>query len=750
MLKPPLLVSVGAFMLAIAWWFLRIEAPIKSTALGFPNYDLYSYYYPTVRFAFDEVRHGHLPLWNPYQAAGEPFFANQQHGLLYPFNMLHLLLPSQAAFKWSAIVHMSAALVFAAYLGRTIGLSTGPTLLAALTFTFGVLPPLIYVRTWLNGAIWLPLEIALAIRLFRDGGKGWMVLALAAAFACQYVGGYPMYNLLGGYAIGFYAFWQSVVLGRRGQWRAALRGNAALAAAALLACMLSAIQLLPMIQMTGLSPRRFGSLATAGTDLFGSANLRNVATLFIPGLQSRSVGAAAVPLVLYSAVHPRLRAPAAFFATLALLAAALAAGPATPLYRLYQQMPTSNWFRFPGEFVCLAALGWAFAIGIGAEALTLRTAGLRRVSWAVPAVLVLLAGAVRIDPLASVLSSAGKVTATTLIAITVLLLLAAGHSRRLHWAAVLCIVSADLMFGFANSSVIPDVDPDRFEAGPALLRFLRDHQGLQRTYLHAPPFQLPLAKAGMVHRLFTVADHESLIPLRYAEYAAWAENGSTPSSTFPPQGGLFLDRHRKHMKLLDLLGVRFVVAFGDSPFATAAEAVQYPQVFVGDGATVYENPRAVPRAFVVGHADAVDAKTVLARMSSVTFDPLAVALVETGAAAVTGGVSRPAVIDSYLPERVMIHANGDAPGLLILTDQFYPGWDATVDGKPAPIYCADYIFRAVSLPPGDHSVVFTYRPRPLVVGLCITTLTLVAMIGWAVWAYVSGRSARGRLTHLPR
>jgi len=71
-------------------------------------------------------------------------------------------------------------------------------------------------------------------------------------------------------------------------------------------------------------------------------------------------------------------------------------------------------------------------------------------------------------------------------------------------------------------------------------------------------------------------------------------------------------------------------------------------------------------------------------------------------------------------------------GLLVLTDQFYPGWTATIDGQPAPIHRADYLFRGVLLPAGSHRVEFLYWPASFRIGATVSALALVAIVLLAV------------------
>lgn len=86
----------------------------------------------------------------------------------------------------------------------------------------------------------------------------------------------------------------------------------------------------------------------------------------------------------------------------------------------------------------------------------------------------------------------------------------------------------------------------------------------------------------------------------------------------------------------------------------------------------------------------------------------------------------------YQPERVVVEVWAEEPSFLILSDAFYPGWEATVDGRPAPILRANILLRAVAVPAGGHTVEFTYRCRPLEVGLQLSVAGLFALAAAAM------------------
>ncbi len=80
----------------------------------------------------------------------------------------------------------------------------------------------------------------------------------------------------------------------------------------------------------------------------------------------------------------------------------------------------------------------------------------------------------------------------------------------------------------------------------------------------------------------------------------------------------------------------------------------------------------------------------------------------------------PVDITEYQDTKIRIHAKTEQDGLLILGDQYYPGWQATIDGTSAPILRVNHIFRGILLPSGEHNVIFTYRPLSLYIGMVVS------------------------------
>jgi hypothetical protein len=171
--------------------------------------------------------------------------------------------------------------------------------------------------------------------------------------------------------------------------------------------------------------------------------------------------------------------------------------------------------------------------------------------------------------------------------------------------------------------------------------------------------------------------------------------------------------------------------------------------YMSDTAAIWENLNVMPRAFLVHRAEVVNQGQMLGRLRDSGFRASQTILLANGSPVIPAlNVSDVSPDDHvqitrYLDERVDLSVTTNQPGFLFLGDTWYPGWEATVDGKPTPVYLADYIFRAIPIMPGQHSVVFEYRPASLVWGAAVSVLCLV-LAGGVAWMLPRGLRAGER------
>ncbi|HIP73418.1 MAG TPA: hypothetical protein EYH05_18720, partial [Anaerolineae bacterium] len=172
---------------------------------------------------------------------------------------------------------------------------------------------------------------------------------------------------------------------------------------------------------------------------------------------------------------------------------------------------------------------------------------------------------------------------------------------------------------------------------------------------------------------------------------------------------------------------------------------QYRLIHSGD-VKIYENLDALPRTFLL--YDAIwqpDIEASVAAMLDPAFDPRKTAVLIQPEAINYPIIQLPnyqlpitgtAVITQYVPEQIAITTDTPADALLLLAESAYPGWQAAVDGVPAPIYRADANFQAVFVPEGEHKVVFTFASRSFAYGRGLTLLGLAiiaALVFTLLW-----------------
>ena len=225
---------------------------------------------------------------------------------------------------------------------------------------------------------------------------------------------------------------------------------------------------------------------------------------------------------------------------------------------------------------------------------------------------------------------------------------------------------------------------------------------------------------------------------RYDEYMS-ALNGSA-------QGYHFLDVYEEGLDspLLDLLDVHYILV-PTQPSQENSEGLKrfeqfehtHPTVYEDGQTRVLENQEALPRAWIVHSAQRVGSgKEALDLLDSDKVDPKETVLLEEE---LPQQMSQPdpasaerAEVKEYQPNRIQVETSTEGPGLLVLSEVYYPSWKAYVDGQPTSIHVADQLLRAVAIPAGEHTVELRYESWTLRAGVTISLVAYGALIALAV------------------
>lgn len=149
---------------------------------------------------------------------------------------------------------------------------------------------------------------------------------------------------------------------------------------------------------------------------------------------------------------------------------------------------------------------------------------------------------------------------------------------------------------------------------------------------------------------------------------------------------------------------------------------------------IYRNEAPGPRAFLVHRARVAPSEEEARRaVTAPGFNPGEEVILQKGGELATEGSPLDRVaVEAEEPEYVRLRATAGTAAYLVLADSYYPGWEARLDGQPAAIRQADAALRAVALPPGEHVVEFSFRPRTWRYGLPISGLSAAALLGVAL------------------
>jgi hypothetical protein len=328
--------------------------------------------------------------------------------------------------------------------------------------------------------------------------------------------------------------------------------------------------------------------------------------------------------------------------------------------------------------------------------------------------------------------------------VLVLLRLRGGLGAPAFAGLAVTLVAIDLFLaGMGYNTAIP-VEHAEQPATPAI-RFLQDQRPARFTALKPEAkvsFSAPMPpNVSMRYGLYDTRGY--VIPTEERYSSIWKRSIVANPRCYYIFCTTVAAPTQRAMRALSLFGVEYLLqSYGDPPLRLAGSKLAYD----GPDARIYTNPAALPRAFLVGRQqvvgsggealDAVTAPTFSARDVAVTEDP--VEGIPTGPGASSAGSAK---IGDYEAERVTVETDASRPALLVLTDNWYPGWEASVDGKDVPIHRVDYLIRGVAVPAGAHRVEFAYRPVSFRAGRILSLSALLAILAVAGLGWRRSRSA---------
>ncbi|MDO8638556.1 MAG: YfhO family protein [Candidatus Daviesbacteria bacterium] len=743
------------------WAGYEVGVPVKNPITT----DVVSFIFPMQMFAISQLKEGIVPLWNNLILTGTPLMANFQSAPFSPTNFLYFILPKLSAWSWQIFFQPLLAAIFLYLLLREIGRSKLAAIAGGIFFSFAG-----FMTIWLewNGhslvAAAFPLVIFLSIK-FLVKEKAWAGLLLPVTLCLQIFSGYPQIIL--------YEFLSLLLLIVIIDFKLLFnfRKMISFGFLILIGLGLAGVQLLPGSELLSNSQRSVETVLNRwaflpwqliitffAPDYFGNHSTYNYWGSADYTLTTGFVGVVVGVLASLGLLFYFKNIYVQFALSLSLISLFIAL-----------PNPISIAFKEAGFLGLQAAsahralilfnLGFAILAAFGVDALLEQKLTLGKISRALylPGITLLtyflVTGIIFYffqyhfllnDESLKFLANL-KVALRNLI-LPLILLTASGVILLLHYKfsshgrikliLVICLIILGVgelfRFGWKFTPFSP---PETVFPTTPIIEFLQK----QDHYRVMAEDVIPI-NFLMNYQIETVEGYDAVYPIRYAKFLGVLNSGDVSASPMGRYGSV----SNVNSPLLPLANAKYILALkkdlSGKPDPQGNLPAKFKQsflrpVFSDRSVVVLENTRVLPRAVMFYDWQVEkDEQKALSFLLKLDLSKKLIIDTEMEFSPKVGQGITELIKDTPNQKKIFVSTN--QPGLLFISNIFYPGWKAYVDGKLTSIIAADYTFMAIPITTsGDHQILINYDPSSFEWGKIISLVSLGALLGIIICAF---------------
>lgn len=754
-------VKAICFLMALTiLFFANLFSPSMDIVISNINTDIFYHYIPLRSFGFSELKNGNLPLWNPHIFSGTPFTGAFISGMLYPLNLIFLLLPLSKAINLSVALHTFLVGMFMYFWASFHKFALLARITCSVILMFGIFGPHIYAGhlSQICTMTWAPLLLLSIDGWLRHTSQKWLFVGMLAV-AMMVLAGFPQYTYYCSIAGVIYAGMRIFQVNKKFK----LFGGIAIIFMG--GMLLSSVQLFAGLNAASESVRS-GKIPYAFAQSF-SFPPENLITLLAPFFLGSTIDATywgraylfemtmfisftGFILAVLALVRKELNPVRYTLAIIILIMLILALGSHTPFFRvLYRVLPGFDKFRGVSKFIYPASLFVILLSGMGFDSIIKKpivSVYVSRLLIFLSLVIIICAwsiqqsaekqgmdgwwyGAMKAVHMAAkakeenfhessdyenpqFIQKAGKRAADSLyIAACIGLLLAVllSSSRkndRIAWAISLLIMMEVAGFALYWRDSFRMEETRLVAIEPYLSNKIDEMSRIYNTLNY---------NYGMSTNNYDISGYDAMVQRRYAELFFYAAGLS------PDQANMYLP-----VKLSPAIPSLFKML-----------RCQYIFLDKTDKIIVVSPKNPMKHLHLINDYQVIRSRDkIFEALSQPQFDPLKTVILESKPffEPIEKGVGGYARVVDQSTDHLTIESKLNTPAILLITDAFHSSWRIrpikTDSQQTYEVIPANYAFRAVPLKAGYHLFRMEYQPREFTIGLWVSLISLILYVGY--------------------